>query len=155
MQQRTLEVVVGMFMAAGLGALLVLALQVSNLGTAVGKDGYTVKANFDNIGQLKVRSAVKMAGVNIGQVTAIEIDPKSFAAIVSMRIDRHYDQIPKDTSAQVFTSGLLGEQYVALEAGGEEAFLKDGSTITLTQSALVLEQLIGQFMFKQASGDAQ
>jgi phospholipid/cholesterol/gamma-HCH transport system substrate-binding protein len=153
MNQRTMELAVGIFMAVGIGALMVLALQVSNLNNAVGGDGYEVTARFENIGQLKVRSAVKMSGVTIGQVSDISIDPKSLAAQVTLRIDRKYNELPADTSAQVFTSGMLGEQYIALEPGGEENFLSDGSTITLTQSALVLEQLIGQFMFKQASGD--
>jgi phospholipid/cholesterol/gamma-HCH transport system substrate-binding protein len=155
MQQRNLELAVGLFMAIGLGALLMLALQVSDLGTSVGKDGYRIEARFDNIGQLKTRAAVKMSGVAIGQVVDIHVDHATFDAVVVMQIDRRFNDIPVDTSAQIFTSGMLGEQYIALQPGGEETFLAEGDTITLTQPALVLEQLIGQFMMSKASGDAE
>lgn len=149
-----MEILVGVFVALGLGALLVLALEVSNLSSGgSGGRGYDVEARFDNIGQLKVRAPVKLAGVNVGQVTDITVDPQTFEAVARLRISDRFAAIPTDTSAQIYTSGLLGEQYVALEPGGEETFLTDGSTIKLTQSALVLEQLISQFMFKKAAGD--
>jgi len=153
MQQRNLELAVGVFLAVGLGALLMLALQFSDLGTSVGHDGYRLQAHFDNIGQLKTRAAVTMSGVAVGQVVDIHVDRQTFDAVVVMQIDRSFDEIPVDTSAQIFTSGMLGEQYVALQPGGVETFLADGDTITLTQPALVLEQLIGQFMMGKAAGD--
>jgi phospholipid/cholesterol/gamma-HCH transport system substrate-binding protein len=153
MQQRNLELAVGIFVALGLGALLILAMQVADLGTTVGRDGYRLMARFDNIGQLKPRAAVKMSGVAVGQVAQIYVDPETFDAVVVMRIDRRFDRIPLDTSAQIFTSGMLGEQYIALQPGGEETFLAEGDTITITQPALVLEQLIGQFMMGRAAGD--
>lgn len=153
MNSKTVEITVGVFVALGLGALLVLAMQVSNLSTSVGGDGYSVQARFDNIGGLKVRSPVKMAGVTVGQVAAITVDPSTFEAVATLKIAHEFDRIPLDTTAQIFTAGLLGEQYVSLDAGGDEEFLKEGGAITLTQSALVLEQLIGQFMFQKAAGD--
>jgi len=153
MQQRNLELAVGIFVAIGLAALLILALHVSDFGTAVGRDGYRLQARFDNIGQLKPRAAVKMSGVAIGQVAEIYVDPETFDAVAVMRIERRFDRIPLDTSAQIFTSGMLGEQYIALQPGGEETFLAEGDTITITQPAMVLEQLIGQFMMSSAAGD--
>lgn len=150
MQVKTLEIWVGMFVAAGLAALFMLAMQVSNL-TVVGDDqGYTIKARFENVSGLKVRSPVTMAGVRIGRVTAIDFDPQTFQAVVSMRIGAGYDQLPLDTSAAVLTSGLVGEKYVGLEPGGDMDVLKDGGEITLTQSTLVLEQMIGKFLFDKA-----
>ncbi len=153
MQKRNLELAVGIFVALGLGALLILALRVTDLGTTVGRDGYRVLAHFDNVGQLKPRAAVKVSGVTVGQVAEIYVDPETFDAVVVMRIDRRFNQLPLDTSAQIFTSGMLGEQYVALNPGGDETFLAEGDTITITQPALVLEQLIGQFMMGKAAGD--
>ncbi len=152
-QSRALETVVGLFVAAGLGALLVLALQVSNVAALTDRDGYELQARFENVGGLKVRSPVKMGGVRIGRVTAIDYDQERYEAVVTLRIDRRYDRIPVDTTAAIFTSGLLGEQYVALEPGGEEEYLADGDRIELTQSALVLEQVLGRFLFSQAAGE--
>jgi phospholipid/cholesterol/gamma-HCH transport system substrate-binding protein len=150
MQVRTVEIWVGVFVAAGLAALFMLAMQVSNL-TVVGDDqGYTVKARFENISGLKVRSPVTVAGVRVGRVTAIDFDPQTFQAVVSMRIGAAYNQLPLDTSAAVLTSGLVGEKYVGLEPGGDMEVLKDGGEITLTQSTLVLEQMIGKFLFDKA-----
>lgn len=150
MQVRSIEIWVGVFVAAGLAALFMLAMQVSNL-TVVGDDkGYTISARFENVSGLKVRSPVTMAGVRIGRVTAIDFDPQTFQAVVSMRIGAAYDQLPVDTSAAVLTSGLVGEKYVGLDAGGDTDVLKDGGEIKLTQSTLVLEQMIGKFLFDKA-----
>lgn len=153
MQTRMVEIWVGLFVAAGLAALLMLSLQVSNLSSMSGDDGYTIKARFDNIGGLKVRSAVKMGGVLIGRVASIDLDPVTFEAVVSMSMDPRFNQLPQDSSASIFTAGLLGEQYVGIEPGGADEVLKDGDTLLLSQSALVLEQLIGQFLFSQGSKD--
>lgn len=150
-QSRTIEIWVGLFVAAGLAALFVLAMQVSNLTMVSGDEGYSVKARFENISGLKVRSPVTMAGVTIGRVTDISFDPQTFEAVVSMRIDERFNQIPEDTSAAVLTSGLLGEKYVGLEPGGSLDNLENGDVLHLTQSALVLEQLIGQFLFNKAA----
>ena len=152
-QSRALETVVGLFVAAGLGALLILAMQVSNLAALADGRGYELQARFENVGGLKVRSPVKMGGVRIGRVAAIDYDQERYEAVVTLRIDRRYDRIPVDTTAAIFTSGLLGEQYVALEPGGEEEYLADGDRIELTQSALVLEQVLGRFLFSKAAGD--
>lgn len=151
---RVFEIWVGVFVAAGLAALFILAMQVSNLNAALEDDGYHVTARFENISGLKERSQVTMAGVTIGRVTDIAFDPKTFEAVVTMEISKKYGQIPTDTSAGVFTAGLLGEKYVGLEPGGAMENLSDGDEIELTQSALILEQLIGQFLFsKTAEGD--
>ncbi len=153
MNSRTIEVTVGIFVALGFAALLMLALKVGNLTSFNGEAGYTILARFDNIGGLKQRSPVKMAGVVVGRVGNIEFDSETFEAVVDLDIEARYDQMPADTSASIFTSGLLGEQYVGLEAGGDEEVLKEGDTLQLTQSAVVLEQLIGQFLYNQAEGD--
>ena len=153
---RTIEILVGAFMAVGLLALFFLSMQVSNLSAASSGGGYNVEARFDNIGSLKVRSPVTMAGVRVGRVSAIAFDRKTFEAVVTLRIDSAYEQsIPDDTFAKIFTAGLLGEQYVGLDAGGSATFLAEGSNITLTQSALVLEEIIGQFLFSKAEEGAQ
>lgn len=148
-RNRGVEIAVGIFVVLGLVALLVLALQVSNLaGLDVwGEDHYEVTARFDNIGGLKERAQVSMAGVQIGRVSRIRFDDRSFQAEVTMRIRGRHDELPMDTTASIYTSGLLGEQYVGLEPGGDEAYLADGDEITFTQSALVLEDLIGQFLY--------
>ncbi|HEC16596.1 MAG TPA: outer membrane lipid asymmetry maintenance protein MlaD [Sedimenticola sp.] len=149
-QTRTMEILVGAFMAAGFVALFFLAMQVSNLSAISEGDGYHVTARFDNIGGLKVRSPVAMAGVRIGRVTAITFDDTTYEAVVTMLIDSNRNTIPEDTFAKIYTSGLLGEQYIGLDPGGSEEFLKEGSHISLTQSALVLEEIIGQFLFSKA-----
>jgi len=154
-QNRTLEILVGAFMAVGFLALFFLSMQVSNLSSSSGGDGYQVTARFDNIGSLKVRSPVTMAGVRVGRVSAIGFDSMTFEAVVTLRIDSEYEQtIPDDTFAKIFTAGLLGEQYVGLDAGGSESYLAEGGSITLTQSALVLEEIIGQFLFSKAEEGA-
>jgi phospholipid/cholesterol/gamma-HCH transport system substrate-binding protein len=142
-----------MFVAAGIAALFMLAMKVSNLAEFSEKDGYKVVAEFENIGGLKVRSAVTMAGVRVGRVANISLDPESYNARVTLSLYSEFDNIPLDSSASIFTAGLLGEQYIGLEAGAEEEFLQNGDVLELTQSALVLEQVIGQFLFSKAEGD--
>jgi phospholipid/cholesterol/gamma-HCH transport system substrate-binding protein len=153
MHTRSVEVGVGIFVAVGFAALFVLAMKISNLGSFIDTEGYEVTAHFQNIGGLKVRAPVTMAGVRIGQVKQIGFDSEVYEAVVTLSILEKFDHLPLDTSASILTAGLLGEQYVGLDAGGDEAYLKDGDEIMLTQSAVVLEQLIGQFMFGKASGD--
>ncbi len=152
--RKTLELWVGLFVAAGILALAMLAFKVGNLTSADVVDGYRVKANFDNIGGLKVKAAVTMAGVRIGRVSAISFDNNKFQATVVMDIDGRYQKIPKDSSASILTSGLLGDQYIGIEPGGDEASLKDGDVFLRTQSALVLEKLIGQVIFNKANESA-
>lgn len=148
---RTVEIAVGVFVALGLAALVMLAMRVSNISALTETGGYEVKARFSNIGGLKVRAPVTMAGVRIGRVADIAFDDRSYEAVVTMRILPRYDRLPMDTSASILTAGLLGEQYVGLDAGGAERYLGPGDEITLTQSAVVLEQLIGQFLYGKAA----
>ena len=150
MSTRTIETLVGGFVLLGLAALLFLALKAANLGNFGGGDSYTLKARFDNIGGLKVRAPVRSAGVTVGRVTAISLDPASYQGVVSMDIQSGL-QFPKDSSAKILTSGLLGDQYIGLDAGVDDKSLAAGATITQTQSALVLENLIGQFLFSKAA----
>jgi phospholipid/cholesterol/gamma-HCH transport system substrate-binding protein len=150
-KQRGIEVIVGAFMAAGLVALFFLAMRVSNLSASGDGSGYVLTARFANIGSLKARAPVTMAGVRVGRVEAVDFDKSTYEAVVTMRIDpSSVDRIPDDTFANIYTAGLLGEQYVGLEAGGSEEYLKEGDEIQHTQSALVLEQMIGQFLFSKA-----
>jgi len=151
MESRKLEVTVGLFVIFGLVALLILAMKVSNLSELGGGDGYEVSARFDNIGGLKVRSSVSMGGVKVGRISTIAFDSHTYEAVVTMDIDKQYDKIPSDTTASIYTAGLLGEQYIGLDAGGEEEYLAPGDSITLTQSAVILEKLIGQFLYNQAN----
>ncbi|HKU69720.1 MAG TPA: outer membrane lipid asymmetry maintenance protein MlaD [Burkholderiales bacterium] len=149
--ERTLYLWVGIFVCAGIAALFVLALKVGNASSTFNTgDTYRITANFDNIGGLKVRAPVKGSGVVVGRVEDIQFDPKKFVARVSMKIDKRY-QFPKDTAVSILTSGLLGEQYIGLEAGGDSEMLKDNDTVQLTQSAVVLEKLIGQFLYSKAA----
>jgi phospholipid/cholesterol/gamma-HCH transport system substrate-binding protein len=138
------------FVAIGLGALLFLALKVGNLASFSAAETYLVKANFDNIGGLKKRAPVKSAGVVVGRVEDIVFDTQTYEATVAFSIDKRYE-FPKDTSAKILTSGLLGEQYVGLAAGGDTVKLKNGDTLKITQSAVVLENLISQFLFNKAA----
>jgi phospholipid/cholesterol/gamma-HCH transport system substrate-binding protein len=152
--RKTIEVWVGLFVAAGLLALAMLAFKVGNLTSADVVDGYTLNAKFSNIGGLKTKAPVTMAGVRIGRVTKIGFDNERYMGVIEMQIDGRYKNIPKDTSASILTSGLLGDQYVGLDPGGSEEYLKSSDTIQMTQSAVVLEKLIGQFLFsKAAEGD--
>ena len=154
MNSRLVEISVGAFMAAGLVALFFLAMQVSNLASITSSEGYDVTARFDNIGGLKVRSPVSMAGVRIGRVVDIGYDQQTFEAVVTLQIEPGYDKIPEDTIAKIYTSGLLGEQYIGLDPGGSLESLEQGSEIMMTQSALVLEEIIGQFLFSKAEENA-
>lgn len=154
-RMRTIEVLVGLFMAGGCVALFFLAMQVSNLSSAPSGDGYRLTARFDNIGSLKVRSPVSMAGVRIGRVEAIRFDQQTYEAVVTLAIEPQFDMIPEDTFANIYTSGLLGEQYIALDPGGSMDYLTDGGQLLYTQSALVLEQMIGKFLFSKAQEGAQ
>lgn len=147
---RVIEIAVGLFVAAGMAALFLLAMQVSNLSNMGGGESYTITATFENIGGLKVRSPVTVSGVRVGRVDAIDYDNNAFEAVVTLRIDKAYSSFPEDTSASIFTSGLLGEQYIGLEPGGSEVNLVEGDRIQLTQSALVMEQVIGQFLYSAA-----
>ena len=150
LRSRTVEIWVGIFVAAGLAALFMLAMKVSNLSVVSGSDGYHITANFQNASGLRVRAPVTVAGVTIGRVTDVRFDPQSFEAVVTMLIEKPYDALPMDTSASILTSGLLGEKYVGLEPGGAPDNLADGDKIMLTQSSLILEQMIGQFLFSKA-----
>lgn len=152
---RQLEILVGAFMAAGFVALFFLAMQVSNLGTINTGDSYRVAARFDNIGGLKVKAPVTLAGVEVGRVLDIYYDAADFRAVAVLGIYSQYDNIPDDTFAKILTAGLLGEQYVGLDPGGSMQNLKEGSEIAVTQSALVLEEVIGQFIYGKASEGAQ
>lgn len=146
-----LELGVGFFVALGLAALFVLAFKVSNLASFSNDGTYEISARFNNIGSLTVRAPVSVSGVTVGRVSGIEFDNQTFQAVVRMAIDRRYAEFPLDTSAQILTAGLLGEQYVALEPGGDIEVLKDGDQLQITQSALVLENLIGQFLYNKAA----
>jgi len=148
--RREIDLWVGIFAVIGIGAMLFLSLKVANLTSLSAGDTYQIKAKFDNVGALKVRAPVKSAGVVVGRVGDIRFDNESFEAVVTFRIDGRY-QFPKDTSAKILTAGLLGEQYIGLAAGGDAVNLKDGDTLKITQSAVVLENLIGQFMYNKAA----
>lgn len=150
MKRKALDLWAGVFVAMGLGALLFLALKVGNLASFSAAETYLVRANFDNIGGLKKRAPVKSAGVVVGRVEDIGFDLETYEAAVALSIDRRYE-FPKDTSAKILTAGLLGEQYVGLSPGGDIAMLKDGDKLKLTQSAVVLENLISQFLFSKAA----
>ena len=155
MSRSTLDLWVGIFVTIGIAAILFLALKVGNLLTLSNEPGYRVSAAFDNIGGLKLRAPVKAAGVVVGRVEQIHLDRQSYQAVVSMRIDRGYE-FSRDTIASILTSGLLGEVYIGLDSGGDTQMLADGARITKTQSAVVLEKLIGQFLFdKAATGNSK
>ncbi|HJU24369.1 MAG TPA: outer membrane lipid asymmetry maintenance protein MlaD [Casimicrobiaceae bacterium] len=152
MNRSTLDLWVGIFVMLGIAGLLFLALKVGNLTSVSSAPGYHLQAAFDNIGGLKLRAPVKAAGVVVGRVDGVRLDPQTYQAVVSMKIDRGY-QFSKDTIASILTSGLLGEVYVGLDSGGDTQMLADGGKITKTQSAIVIEKLIGQLLFdKAASG---
>jgi phospholipid/cholesterol/gamma-HCH transport system substrate-binding protein len=152
MNRATLDLWVGFFVAIGLAALLFLALKVGNLASSNVGETYTLSAEFDNIGGLKVRAPVKSAGVVVGRVSDIRFDPETYRADVAMKMDARY-KFPRDTILTINTAGILGEQYIGFEVGGDTAMLKDGDTVKKTQSAVVLEKLISQFMFNKAQDD--
>jgi len=155
MNRATIDLWVGIFVAIGIAAIIFLSLRVGNLLTSSNAPGYRIEGAFENIGGLKVRAPVKAAGVVVGRVERIRLDPQTYQAIVTMRIDQGY-QFSRDTIASILTSGLLGEVYIGLDSGGDPQMLADGARIAKTQSAVVLEKLIGQFLFdKAASGGAK
>lgn len=150
MSKRGIEALVGLFVLLGLLALVFLALKAANLGSFTGGDTYTLQARFDNIGGLKVRAPVRSAGVTVGRVTSISLDGKTFQGVVTLAIDKAF-QFPKDSAAKILTAGLLGDQYVGIEPGGDDKNLEAGQTVAQTQSAVVLENLIGQFLTGKAA----
>lgn len=152
-QNRAVEVGTGLFVLLGMGALFFLTTQTTGRNDFSNTETYVVEARFENVGSLKKRSPVAMSGVTIGRVTDIRFDGVSLEAVVTLVIDSRYDQIPDDSDASILTAGLLGSQYVGLQAGGSETYLEDGSELYFTQSAIVLENLIGKFMVKSGSGD--
>jgi len=153
MTSRKIEVLVGLFVVAAIVAFFMLAMSVSNMSSYGGGEKYELKARFDNVGGLKVRSPVSVGGVRVGRVSAIEYNSETYEAVVSMAIEQQYNKFPVDTAASILTSGLLGEQFVGFEPGAEEDYLKAGDSIYLTQSAIVLEQIIGQFLYSQADSE--
>ena len=153
MGKKGIEILVGFFVLLGMLGLVFLALQAANLGSIGGGDTYTVKARFDNIGGLKVRAPVRTAGVTVGRVTQIALDGKTYQGVVTMEVARNY-KFPKDSAAKILTAGLLGHQYIGLEPGGDDKDLAPGDTVSQTQSAVVLENLIGQFFTSKAEGPA-
>ncbi len=153
MNNRALEFWVGVFVLCGFAALLFLALKVGDLNPGGAGESYRVSARFSNIGSLKARAPVRAAGVTVGRVVDVDFDPVRYQATVSMAIAAQY-RFPTDTSASILTSGVLGENYVGLDAGGEDSLLADGDTLTITQSAIVLEHVIGQFFYDKAQEGA-
>jgi phospholipid/cholesterol/gamma-HCH transport system substrate-binding protein len=148
LSQRMVETFVGLFLLAAVAALLTLAFKVSGLTSFFTTEGYKVTANFDDIGQLKVRAAVKMSGVAIGEVSQIQLDPTTYKAVVTLHINSNVHDIPDDSSAAILTAGLLGDNYVEISPMYSPTFLKNESQIRETHSAMILEKLIGQFLFK-------
>ena len=153
MNRSTLDAWVGLFVTIGIAAILFLALKVGNLVSFGSTPGYRLSANFDNIGGLKLRAPVKAAGVTVGRVEDVKLDPTTYQALVTIKIDHGYE-FTTDTIASILTSGLLGEVYVGLDAGGDTKMLADGGRIAKTQSAVILEKLIGQFLFDKAATGA-
>jgi phospholipid/cholesterol/gamma-HCH transport system substrate-binding protein len=152
-QTRAVELGTGLFVLLGIGALFFLTTQTTGGDDFNANDVYTVQARFTNVGSLKRRAPVSMAGVTIGRVTKVEFDPASLEAVVTFVIDKQYDQIPDDSDASVLTAGLLGSQYIGLQPGGSDLYLEEGSEILFTQSAVVLENLIGKFLVNSSSDD--
>jgi phospholipid/cholesterol/gamma-HCH transport system substrate-binding protein len=151
MKTRFMEIAVGLFVVIGGAALFVLAMNVSNFGSVSSREGYYLTAYFENIGGLKVRSAVTVSGVRIGQVSDIVFDPKRLQAKVTLRVDLNHSYFSSDTSASIYTAGLLGEQYIALEPGAEDDTLSNGDELEFTQSAVVLEEIISKFISNASS----
>ncbi|HEU0283032.1 MAG TPA: outer membrane lipid asymmetry maintenance protein MlaD [Gallionella sp.] len=154
MQRTTIDLWVGVFVVAGIAALVMLAMKVGNLGTYNVSEAYQVHAYFSNIGGLKPKASIKSAGVLVGRVTEITLDTTRYEAKVVMSLDKRY-QFPKDTFANILTSGLLGEQYIGLMPGGDDQMLKNGDQLKKTQSAVVLEDLIGKFLYSKADEPAK
>ncbi len=154
-QTRSVEVGTGLFILLGMGALFFLTTQTTGGDDFSADEVFTVEARFENVGSLRPRAPVAMSGVTIGRVTTIEFDPISLEAVVQFVIDSRYDQIPDDSDASILTSGILGSQYIGLQAGGSDMYLEDGSEILFTQSAILLENLIGKFLVNAGSGGEQ
>jgi phospholipid/cholesterol/gamma-HCH transport system substrate-binding protein len=152
-QTRTVELGTGLFALLGMGALFFLTTQTTGGEDFSADETFTITARFDNVGSLRPRAPVSMSGVTIGRVTRIDFDPAALDAVVTMDIDARYDQIPEDSDASILTAGLLGSQYIGLQAGGSEFYLENDSEILLTQSAIVLESLIGKFLVRGGSDD--
>jgi phospholipid/cholesterol/gamma-HCH transport system substrate-binding protein len=150
MQKRQIETLVGLFVLLGALAIVFLSLKAANLASFTLDATYSLSARFDNVGGLKIRAPVKSAGVTVGRIGTIRFDDKTFQGVVMMDIDKRY-AFPTDTSAKILTSGLLGDQYVGLEPGGDDKNLKDGDNIKMTQSAIVIENLIGQLLYNKAA----
>ena len=150
MQKRQIETMVGLFVVLGAVAVVFLSLKAANLASFTLDSTYSLSARFDNVGGLKIRAPVKSAGVTVGRIASISFDDKTFQGVVAMDVDKRY-QFPTDTSAKILTSGLLGDQYVGLEPGGEEKNLRGGDTIKMTQSAIVIENLISQMLYGKAA----
>lgn len=151
MKTRTVEIFVGLFLLAGILSLIMLAFQVSGMANIVGRSGYYVTANFDNIGDLRIRAPVSIGGVRVGEVTGISLNPTTFQAVVTLQIEPDQNKIPSDSTASIFTEGLLGSNYISLSPGFADTNLKNGDKIQTTHSALILENLIGQLMYKIGS----
>ncbi len=152
-QTRSVEFGTGLFVFLGIAALFFLTTQTANVKGLTGDDGYVVTAQFENVGSLKIRAPVQMSGVTIGRVESIDLHPEFLIAQVTMRIASDFDQIPDDSDASILTQGLLGGQYVGIEAGGSETYLAEQSEIEFTQSAIVLEKLVSKYLLGQASGE--
>lgn len=152
-QNRAVEIGTGLFVLLGIGALFFLTTQTTGRDDFADTNTYAVEARFENIGSLRTRAPVAMSGVTIGRVTDIQFDGESLEAVVTMVIDSRFSRIPDDSDASVLTAGLLGSQYIGLQAGGSELYLEDGSEILFTQSAIVLENLIGKFLVKSGSDE--
>ncbi len=153
MNTRKAEISVGIFLIAGIAALVMLTLKVSNISEASASDSYKLTAKFDDIGGLKVRSPIRMGGVLIGRISDISLDREYLTPVVTLSIFNKYNNLPTETSASILTAGLLGEQYLALSPGGDDEILQDGDEIEDTQSALIIEELVGQFLFNDSSDD--
>lgn len=145
-QRRSYQIGTGLFIVLGFAALGYLATQTTSVANFRQGDSYVLKARFSNIGQLKLRAPVKLAGVRIGSVESIELDPLKLDALVRISVDKHFDELPDDSAAAIFTSGLLGDQYVGIQPGGSPDMFKDGDEFVLTQSSMQLEDLIGKFL---------
>ena len=152
-QTRSVEIGTGLFVLLGMSSLFFLTTQTTGGDDFKAESVYTVEARFENIGSLRQRAPVTMSGVTIGRVTEVQFDPVSLEAVVHFVIDAQYDQIPDDSDASILTSGILGSQYIGLQAGGSDLYLEDGSEILFTQSAIVLENLIGKFLVNAGSKD--
>ncbi len=151
-QTRSIEMGTGLFVLLGMAALFFLTTQTTGSNSLSGSDTYEVTAMFDNVGSLKTRAPVKMSGVTIGRVKSVRFDPETLVAEVRLEIESQYDRIPEDSDAGILTSGLLGSQYVGLQAGGSDLNLEDGSEIEFTQSAIIIENLISKYLFNKSSG---